>query len=195
MYNKEKCMTRKENTNMSLEKLLEKFKTKLQTTRQTHLVHVTPDGKHACACNGHALVRVHLDEKKVTACEQWDRLVPNKENAKYVFTLQTKEIKEALKLAKIINKEDMFLVTRENTLYVEAESKDGSASFKYALMDTPAEDVILKIDTKLLNNVLDILTKLKINQFNLYYYDRHKPFLIDTFSGIVDATILPKRIV
>ena len=118
---------------MSLEKLLEKFKTKTHSTRQTHLVHVTPDGKHACACNGIALVRVHLDEKKVTAYEQWDRLVPNKENAGYVFTLQTKEIKEAIKLAKIVN-EDMFLVTRENTLYVEAENGSANVKMKYALM-------------------------------------------------------------
>lgn len=180
---------------MSLEKLLEKFTTKTQSTRQTHIVHVTPDGKHACACNGHALVRVHLDEKKVTAYELWDRLVPSKDAAEYVFTLQVKELKEAIKLAKIVNKEDIFLVTREGTLYIEAESKDGSAKMKYALMDTPVDDVILKIETKILKNTLDILSKLKINQFNLYYYDRHKPFLIDTFSGIVDATILPKRIV
>lgn len=179
---------------MQLEKLLEKFKTNTQSTRQTHLVHVTPDGKHACACNGIALVRVHLDEKKVTAYEQWHKLVPSKENAAYVFTLQTKELKEAIKLAKIVNKEDIFLVTRENTLYVEAESRDGSACFKYALMDTPAEDVTLKIETKLLKNTLDILTKLKINHFNLYYYHSHKPFLIDTFSNVVDATIMPKRI-
>ena len=88
----------------------------------------------------------------------------------------------------------MFLVTRENTLYVEAESKDGNAKMKYELMDTPADDVILKIEMKLLKNVLEILTKLKINMFNLYYYDRHKPFLIDTFSGVFDATILPKRV-
>lgn len=180
---------------MSLEKLLEKFTTKLQSTRQTHLVHVTQDGKHACACNGHALVRVHLDEKKVTAYELWERLVPSKNSAEHVFTLQVKEVKEAIKLAKIVNKEDIFLVTRDGTLYIEAESKDGSAKMKYALMDTPAEDVILKIETKLLKNTLDMLSKLKINQFNLYYYDRHKPFLIDTFSGIVDATILPKRII
>ena len=179
---------------MSLEKLLEKFTTKLQTTRQTHIVHVTQDGKHACACNSYALVRVHLDEKKVTAYEQWSRLVPNKKNAEYVFTLQTKELKEAIKLAKIVNKEEMFLVTRENTLYIEAESKDGNAKMKYALMDTPADDVILKIDMKILKDTIDILTKLKINMFNLYYYDRHKPFLIDTFSGVFDATILPKRV-
>ncbi len=66
---------------------------------------------------------------------------------------------------------------------------------KYALMNTPAEDVILKIETKLLKNTLDILTKLKSNHFNLYYYDHHKPFLIDTFSGAVDATIMPKQII
>lgn len=179
---------------MKLEKLLEKFTTKLQSTRQTHLVHITQDGKHACACNGFALVRVHLDENKVTAYEQWSRLVPNKENAEYVFTLQTKELKEAIKLAKIVNKEDIFLVTREGTLYIEAISKDENAKMKYALMDTPAEDVILKIETKLLKNTIDVLTKLKINMFNLYYYDRHKPFLIDTFSGAVDATIMPKRV-
>lgn len=178
---------------MSLEKLLEKFTTKTQSTRQTHLVHVTPDGKHACACNALALVRVHLDETKVTAYEQWDRLVPSRENAKYVFTLQTKELKEAIKLAKIVNKEDIFLVTREGTLYIEAENGAENVKMKYALMDTPAEDVVLIIETKLLKNTIDVLTKLKIVQFNLYYYDRHKPFLIDTFSGIVDATIAPKR--